>query len=311
MPGLRILRHAGRLPAWKTVLRGLWLAALVAGLVGCARGRPQLTRVTPPKVELPSPKLNPDLTKTLRPSHDRDWTPNQAVLPYAELHGDQVTLHNVRSTTYRTATDYDVARYDKTLDLSELDRVDFVVIPFNDIPGVAHTMLSFGFGGRDYVGVSVEIRKEQGEAYDPIKGFFRQYELIYVVADERDLIQRNTIHYLCDVHVYRTRATPEQARALFLDVMDRVNKLHREPEFYHTLTNNCTTNIRNHVNRVFPNRVPYDYRVLLPAYSDRLAYELGLLEADTSFERTRDRARVTYQAYLYRDDPEFSVKIRR
>jgi len=306
-----MLRRSVPLPAGKTVLRGLWLAALVGPLSGCAQGPPHGTRIARPKLELPSARVNPDLVKTLRPSNDREWTPNQAVLPYAEFHGEKLTIHNVRNTTYRTATDYDVAHYDKTLDLSELSSVDFVVVPFNDIPGVAHTMLSFGFGERDFVGVSVEIRKERGEAYDPIKGFFRQYELIYIVGDERDLIQRNTIHYLCDVYVYRTRATPEQARTLFLDVMERINKLYREPEFYHTLTNNCTTNIRNHVNRVFPGRVPYDYRVLLPAYSDRLAYELGLLDTDTSFERTRERARVSYQAYLYRDDPEFSVKMRR
>ena len=288
----------------------MWAIALLALLAACSQGPPQVAQA-PPVPGLPSPQINPDLVKTARPSNDREWTPNQAVLPYVDLRGDKITIHNIRNSTYRTATDYDVAHYDKKFDLSKLTSVDFGVVPFNDIPGVAHTMLSFGFSGEDYVGVSVEIRKEKGEAYDPVKGFFRQYEIMYVVGDERDLIQRNTIHYLCDVYVYRTKATPEQARTLFLDVMQRVNKLHREPEFYHTLANNCTTNIRNHVNRLLPNRVPYDYRVLLPAYSDQLAYEPGLLATDTSFERTRERARVSYQAYLYRDDPDFSTKIRK
>ncbi len=310
MPGLHICETVRNVVRFG---RAGWTIALVAMLAGCALDpskQPALSPA-PPGPKLSAPQLNPDLVKTVRPSNDRDWTPNQALLPYAELHGDQITIHNIRNSTYRTATDYDVAHYDKTFNLAELSSVDFVVVPFNDIPGVAHTMLSFGFADRDYLGVSVEIRKEKGEAYDPIKGFFRQYEVMYVVGDERDLIQRNTIHYLCDVYVYRTRATPQQARELFLDVMGRANKLYREPEFYHTLTNNCTTNIRNHVNRVFPNRVPYDYRVLLPAYSDQFAYELGLLAGDASFEQTRQQARVSYQAYLYRDDPEFSVKIRK
>ena len=137
------------------------------------------------------------------------------------------------------------------------------------------------------MGVSVEIRKERGEAFNPMKGLLRQYELMYVVADERELILRRVLFDLCDVYVYRTPAKPEQARALFCDVMRRVNKLADRPEFYDTLTNNCTTNIRNHINRLEPDEVPYDYRVLLPGYSDRLAYDLGLLATDRSFEETR------------------------
>ena len=255
-------------------------------------------------------QLNSDFTKILKPSNDRDWSPDQAVLAYAEFRGDQVTVHNIRHITYRTLDDYTVTRYDKTFDLGELTSVDFIVVPFNDIPGVGHTMLSFGFQDRDYLGVSVEIRKEKGETYAPLKGILRQFELVYVVADERDLLLRRVLLDLSDVHVYRARATPEQVRALFVDVMRRVDKLARQPEFYNTLSNNCTTNIRNHINHLVPDRVPYDYRVLLPGNSDKLAYDLGLIDTDTSFEQTRARARINYLAYLYRDDADFSRKIR-
>jgi hypothetical protein len=142
--------------------------------------------------------------------------------------------------------DYIVRHYDKTFDLNRLDSVDFLVVPFKEAPNLAHTMLSFGFGGNDYLVVSVEARMEEGQSYSPVKGLMRQYELMYVVADERDVIPLRTKHRDVDVYLYRTRATPEQARMLLVDMMARVNKLAFEPEFYDTFTNNCTTNIVPH-----------------------------------------------------------------
>ncbi len=256
-------------------------------------------------------KPNPDLYKSFKPSNDRDWSPDQAVLAEAKIVGNTAKIHNIRNCRYRTIDDYDLAYYDKIFDLNKLKTVDFIVVPFNDIPGIAHTMISFGFEGNDYLVTSVEIRKEKGESYNPIKGFLRQYELIYVLGDERDLIPKYANHYRCEVYVYRSTATPEQARELFVDVMQRVDKLHDQPEFYDTLTNNCTTNIRRHINHLKPDRVPYDYRVLLPGYSDELAYDLGLIVPHGSFAETKQYAKVNYQAYLFREDPQFSQKIRR
>ncbi|MFZ5832759.1 MAG: DUF4105 domain-containing protein [Planctomycetota bacterium] len=253
---------------------------------------------------------SPDAAGPFRPSNNRIWAKDQQVLPRAEFRGNLVTVRNIRSAEYRSVDDFDVAYYDKTFDIDRLTSVDFIVVPFNDIPGIAHTMLSFGFEDQEFLGVSVEIRKEEGESYSPVRGFFNQYELMYVAADERDLILKNTNHWLCDVYLYRTTATPEKARRLFLDVTDRMNKLAVQPEFYNTVSNNCTTNIRDHINRCFPNRIPYDYRVLLPGYSDELAYDLGLIEADGSYEETRLKARVNYQAYLHREAADFSRKIR-
>jgi hypothetical protein len=265
----------------------------------------------PREAMFPSLTLSPDLTKSLKPSNNRKWTPEQVVLAYAEMKGHRVTVHNIRNCRWRTLDDFTVAHYDKTFDLDRLSSVDFIVVPFNETPRLGHTMLSFGFDDDNYLAVSIEIRKERGEAFSAIKGFFQQYEIIYVVADERDVIERRVNCDLSDVYVYRSTATPKQARELFLDVMRRVNKLVKSPEFYDTLTNNCTTNIRNHINHLKPNEVPYDYRVLLPGYSDRLAYDLGLIERHGTFEETRLYSRVNYQAYLYRDDPAFSEKIRR
>ena len=305
LPDLRRLRTSNVLAGYLIILAGVLTA------LGC-HGIP--TAVEPARQReamFPSPKLNPDLIKSFRPSNDRDWTPEQAVPAYAEVHGNRVTVHNVRDCRWRSLDDCTVAFHDKTFDLDELDAVDFIVVPFNEAPSLGHTMLSFAFADGDCLAVSAEIRKERGETFNPLKGFFQQYEIMYVVATERDVIQRRVNCDLCDVYVYRSTATPEQTRELFLDVMGRVNKLAHEPEFYDTLTNNCTTNIRAHINHLKPEKVPYDYRVLLPGYSDRLAYDLGLIERHGSYEETRLRARVNYQAYLHRDDPAFSRKIRR
>lgn len=286
------------------------VCVLVMSLLGCHVGQRADPGPPPGYAMYPSLEINPDLVKIFRPSNDRRWQPDQAVLAYADFDGERVTVHNIRNCTYFTADDYLVDHYDKTFDLSELESVDFIMVPFADTPLLGHTMLSFGFAGRDYLCVSVEIRKEQGESYHPLKGLFRQYEIMYVVGDERDLVGLRSNHRLDNVYVYRARTTKARVRELFLDVMRRVNQLAAEPEFYHTLTNNCSTNIRDHINRLVPERVPYDYRVLLPGYSDELAYDLALLDTDVSFAETKRRARANYQAFLYRDSPNFSVLIR-
>jgi hypothetical protein len=312
MPNLRILQLGlFKLPG-KTCLCVGWIGVLILCLVGCKIDKQQQTQTAVADGPMfPSFKLNEDLFKSFKPSNDRNWTPGMEVMPKADIQGDMVSISNIRSCQYRTYDDFDVNYHDKTYDLGKLTTVDLIVVPFNDMPGIAHTMLSFGFEGKDYLAVSVEIRREKGEKYNVIKGFLRQYELMYVLADEHDVVTKNANKSPSEVYLYHSTATPEQARELFVDVMKRVDKLIDQPEFYNTLTNNCTTNIRNHINHLRPDRVPYDYRVLLPGYSDHLAYDLGLIEHNGTFEQTKEDARINYQAYLYRDEPEFSQKIRR
>ncbi len=240
----------------------------------------------------------------------QQWSPNQAVLPSADFQGNHVTVNNIRNTEYRSADDYSVRHYSKTFDLEKLDSVDFIVVPFNDIPGGAHTFLSFGFDGTDYVGVSVEVRRRPGEDFAPIKSMLQPTELMYVVADERDLIQLRTIHWMSDVYMYRAQAPRAQLQQLFVSVMNRANKLAQEPEYYNLISNNCTTNIVRHINEIAPNKVPYTVQVLFPAYSDQLAYNLKLIKVDENFERTKQGARINEVAYIHREHPNFSVKIR-
>jgi len=250
----------------------------------------------------------------LRPSNQRNWSPDQAVLAYAEFYGDRVDVHNIRNCKYLSGNEYIVDHYDRTFDLKQIQTVDFLVVPFLDNPLIAHTMISFGFldehDQMDHLAVSVEVRKERGEEYAAWKGSARQYELMYVVADERDVIGVRANHRGEQVYLYRSTATPEQARALFVDVMERVNKLAEEPEFYETLTNNCTTNIVRHINRLKSDRVTFDYRILLPGHSDRLAYDLDLIEKHGSFEDTKSRAHIKDLASRYRESPDFSKGIR-
>ena len=279
---------------------GAALLAMTAAVAGCRSQPADLTDVL----------TGDELARTWAPSNYRTWIPAQAVLATAELRGDSLTIRNIRNSQYLNADDYVVRYYDKTFDLRRLRSVDFVTVPFQDSPTLAHTMLSFGFDDGEFLAVSVEARYEEGETYSPVKGALRQYELIYVVADERDVIVLRAKHRKDDVYLYRTRATPELARALLLDVMARANKLSAEPEFYDALSNNCTTNIVAHVNRVQPGRVPMNVGMLLPGYADRLAYDLGLLDTQLPFEKLKRQAQIDRVASRYADEPDFSRRIR-
>ena len=178
------------------------LLAVTAVVAGCRSQPTDLTDVL----------TGDELARTWAPSNYRTWIPAQAVLATAELRGDSLTVRNIRNSQYLNADDYVVRYHDKTFDLRKLRSVDFVTVPFQDSPTLAHTMLSFGFDDGDFLAVSVEARYEEGETYSPVKGALRQYELIYVVADERDVIVLRAKHRKDDVYLYRTRATPELAR---------------------------------------------------------------------------------------------------
>jgi hypothetical protein len=245
------------------------------------------------------------------PSNDRQWAPELAQLPQSQFQGDQVLVRNIRNCSYRTLEDFEVRYYDQVYDLRELQTVDLIVVPFRDIPDIAHIMTSYGFRNGQYVCISVEIRREQGEEYDPLKGFFNQYELMYVVGDERDFIMKRTNLQLDEVFLYPIKVSPAQARKMFVSMLERANKLAESPEFYNTLTNNCTTNVVWHVNQLSPNLIRYSAEVLLPAHSPEVVYNLGLLDKSKPFEQIKAESRVNPAAFQYRNDPNFSQLIRR
>lgn len=246
----------------------------------------------------------------VKPSNDRDWSPDQEVLSYAEINGDEITIKNIRNFSYTSVSEYTPAYYDKTVNLSELKKVYYIVEPFSGAVGAAHTFVSFEFEGDQFVAISAEIRKQKGEIFSPFKGLFRKYELMYVIGDERDLIKLRTNYRKDQVYVYPVKASKEKAQALFVDMLERANSLKEKPEFYNTLTSTCTTNIVSHINKVSPERVPFSFKVLLPAYSDQYAHELGLIDTDHTLEEARKKYLVNERAEKYADAPDFSVKIR-
>jgi hypothetical protein len=244
------------------------------------------------------------------PSNDREWQPEVALLPYATIDGDRVTVHNVRNFDYRTETDFTPAYYDRSFDLRRLDRVDLVAVYWMG-PAIAHLFVSFGFGG-EHLAISVEVRKERGEAYSSLAGFFRNYELIYVVADERDVIRLRTNYRKTppeDVYLFRAVAPIENGRRLFLDYMRDVNELRERPRFYNTLTTNCTTMILAHTT-VNPGHLPYSWKILLSGYAPEYAYEMGRLDQSLPFAELKRRAHVNAAAQAADQAPDFSRRIR-
>jgi len=251
------------------------------------------------------------LIVVVKPANDRNWTPDTQRTANAFISGDMVKIKNVRNAYYRSTKDFDVRWEERSLDLRKLDSVWFMVEPFSDWRGPAHTLLSFGFSDGQYIGISVEIRKERGESFSPLGGMLRQYELIYIVGDERDLIGLRANHRHDDVYLYKMRATPEQARELFVSMLTRANQVSEKPEFYNTLTSTCTTNIVEHINVIAPGRIPLSYKTLLPAHSDELAFDLGLIDTTLSREEFRAAHQINKMAKLHADSPGFSEAIRR
>jgi hypothetical protein len=247
---------------------------------------------------------------SIQPSNERDWQPEVARLAHATVQGDLVTVHNIRNFDYRTETDFTPAYYDRTFDLRKLDSGDLVAVYWMG-PAIAHLFLSFGFGD-DRLAISIEARKEQGEGYSSVKGFFRQYELVYVVADERDVIRVRT-NYRKDppeeVYLYPVRVPRENMRRVFLEYMRKINGLRERPEFYNTLTTNCTTVILMNT-RVNPDSLPFSWKVLLSGYAPEYAYAAGRLDRSLPFEELRRRSLVNAAAQAADQAPDFSRRIR-
>ncbi|HSA57597.1 MAG TPA: DUF4105 domain-containing protein [Gemmatimonadaceae bacterium] len=248
---------------------------------------------------------------SLEPTHDRTWLVEQSVLPKAEFEGSLVRLTGVRSNTYTARTVFSPSWTERRVDLDRLTSAWFVLTPFSTgWRGPAHSFVTFGFSDSQFVAISVEARREPGEAYGVLAGLFKRFELMYVVGDERDLIGQRAAYDSTDVYLYPIRATPERIRAVFVEMLERVNELHDGPEFYNTLTNNCTSNLIRHVNQVTPDRVPTGWRTIVPGYSDEVAHRLGLIDTELGIAQARARYRVNDLARRYIADSLFSLRIR-
>lgn len=271
-----------------------------------------------------TPPTGPSLSKAIAPgsfgkmflnefraSNNRNWSPNHAVLATAEFSGSNVAIRNIRYSVYKTASDYKARYYDATFNLDDIRTLDIIAAPFSGLSSLAHIEASFGFTDGRHVAVSIESRYEQGETYDPLGAVTNQFELIYVIADERDLIRLYTQVNKNDVYLYRLKLSPQEVRNVFEGILVRANKLAEKPEFYHAVSNNCATNLIAHINKARPGTVPRDYRARFSGYLDHLLYDRGLLDvAGDDFKTAKENAKINWLAEKFGDIEYFSAGIR-
>jgi hypothetical protein len=245
------------------------------------------------------------------PSNDRVWREELAVAPTAEIDGDHVTVRNVRNFDFHTEDTFTPHYEDRTYDLAELDTLDAVFSYWDGNTRIAHTMLSFGFAGRDYLTLSVEVRREQGEGWGGLPGLYRNFEAIYVLGDERDLIRQRTNARGEDVYVYPMRPSRDDLRALFLQTLQTVNELAAHPDWYNTLERNCFTSLLSLVQAARPGRLPIPtLDLVLNGSVPAVLYQLGRIDSDRSFADTKQAAYMTEAAKAWGDAPDFSQRMR-
>ena len=245
---------------------------------------------------------------SIPPRQDRDWKPDVAVLPNAVIEGDQVTINDVRNFDWRSLTDF-TTRYDtRSYNLSRLQGADLFIIYWGS-PLIAHSIASFDFGDQGRICFSIETRPERGKSYSAVGGLYRQFELIYVAADERDAIRvRTNVHKDEEVYLYHLNLPPEEIRTRFLEYLRRMNQLHDRPEWYNAITSNCTTNIRTQ--HVVAKPAPWDWRILVDGKGDELLYERGVLNRNLPFAELKRRAHINALAKDADNAPDFSDRIR-
>jgi len=246
---------------------------------------------------------------TLKPSNDRPWQPDVAETGWAEIDGDDVTLHNVRNCDYRTETDYTPHWETRSVKLSQIIGVDLAITYWGS-PLIAHPVVSFQMVETPPISFSIETRKEIGESYSAIGGLYRQYELIYICADERDVIRlRTNFRKGEDVYLYRTVLSPAQARTRFIEYLGSLNALHSHQRWYNALTTNCTTAIRQQ--HAASDRITWDWRLLANGKADELLYQQNrILTGGLGFAELKQRSLINERARAADKDPDFSRVIR-
>jgi hypothetical protein len=248
-----------------------------------------------------------------KPAIEADWQTQLAVPSIAEFNGDLVTVRNVRNFRYSpTEADVHPDYYDRTYNLNEIKKVWYVTEPFNGQEYAAHTFLSFEFNNGDFLAITIEARKTKDQKYNIFKGIFRTYPLMYIAADERDILLLRTNLRKDNVYVYPVKLSkPENSRLLLVDMLERMNEIVEKPVWYNTFTANCTSSIAYHVNRISSGRVPaLSWGLWLTGYADELALEKGLIDTDLPIEEARKKYLVTPRSQEIGDVENYSKLIR-
>ncbi len=246
--------------------------------------------------------------RSLKPSNERQWADDVAHTSHGEVRGDEVTLHNVRNFRWRSNTDYEQRWETRRYDLRQLRSVDMITSYWSS-RAIAHLLFSFGFADGQQVVFSVEIRRERGEVYNEIGGFFKEFELSVIAADERDIIAVRTNVRGEDDYLYRLRLPPADIRSLFLAYLEQTNRLVSVPRFYNTVTVNCTTLVYGMLKHIV-GALPLSYRVLLSGYLPEYVYALGGLDGRYTLAELRELGRITARAQRAGDRAGFSAAIR-
>ncbi len=244
----------------------------------------------------------------LEPRMNRDWAPEYAHPPRAEVDGDTITFHNVRNNIYKSPTEFTPQWETRSYDLNKLQGID-LFLSYWDSPHIAHTIMSWDFGEDGHLAISIETRRESHESYSAVAGFFRQYELYYVVADERDLVGVRTNYRGEDVYLYRLRLPVEKAREGLLDYVRSINELSVKPKWYNALTQNCTSTIRMHAEQIGTEQ-PWNWRLLVNGHLDEMGYMNHSINTSAPFEVIRERSNINDEAIEAGIVPDFSRQIR-
>ena len=249
----------------------------------------------------------------LRPSNDRSWVNDNDKLAKAEFGDNLVTIRNVRDFSWRTTKDFDENWIDMEFDLNKISKLWFVLEYFEPKrKQMAHTIMVFESEDGKRIACSIEVRREKGERYHPLKGLFRQYELIYVWSTESDVIgvrtrcRRKSVTHLFEAIVLG----PGNERRMFESYLNRTNKLRISPEWYNTITNTCSTNIVRHVNEVYPGRVPRTMAILLPGISPRILKKNNLVKMGTSIDESMESSKIDEKAINWSGESDFGDWIR-
>jgi hypothetical protein len=246
---------------------------------------------------------------SIQPMQNRNWQPNVAETAWTERDGDKITIHNLRNFEYQPSQPPKPRWETRVVDLNELRAVD-LFINFWGSTLICHPIVSFQFGPDQHVAISVETRMAQRQSYSTIRGFFKQFALIYIVADERDVVRVRTNYRHEQLYLYRTSIQPERARALFLSYLKTVNALHEHPQFYNAITSNCTTNVRTHTAATTTKPAPWDWRMLVNGTVDELVYENGGFASHLPFAELKEKSLIDAQAQAADQAPNFSEQIR-
>ncbi|QSH39400.1 DUF4105 domain-containing protein [Candidatus Kaiserbacteria bacterium] len=254
---------------------------------------------------------------TRKPNHNRNWTPDQQILPSISTYGDLVTIHKVRNATYKSRDDYDVHYYDKTFRTTDLKKLWLIIEPFGPkLPfglQAAHVFVSFELTDGSFVSVSVEIRKKKGDMFSvggAINGILRYYELMYVVADEKDVIQLRTNHRKDAVLLYPLELPKETVQNVFKGFTDEINALIENPSFFHTITDNCTTILVRNLRKNNISLPKWSMLYLFPAHLDAVFYSHDLIDTELSLTEAREYFHITKKAQAVNGSSNFSNHIR-